>query len=334
MNALSGAGRQELTWSRWDETVVNNFAQLAARNVCRVKAARAQTFSWQSGSTRIYSVGGFTLVHAGACGPSHSGYAEVRDREEIASDPGDRFVLVMQIESSRMIRQFGRTQYIEPGQAAFFCASEPYEGESLITGDRSEIIAFYMPGRYVHERLIEPKRFCVREDPVVLDAMTLDLLKSFAANAWAFDRSLFYRTARIVADLILAGRDGGSHDPGVRADARVTALGRVKAIIGRRLGETEMTLADLAEEAGFSLNYLHKLFRGEDMTLAAFVKAERLRAARTMLEQAGPVGMTVTEVALNCGFSDSSFFSRSFRQAYGITPRAAMQRSTPQWLSP
>jgi AraC-like DNA-binding protein len=30
---------------------------------------------------------------------------------------------------------------------------------------------------------------------------------------------------------------------------------------------------------------------------------------------------TVTEVALECGFSDGSYFARQFRIAYGISPR-------------
>lgn len=81
-----------------------------------------------------------------------------------------------------------------------------------------------------------------------------------------------------------------------------------------------LKLADVARVACFSPHHFHRIFRalmGE--TLATFVKRVRLeRAVFLLSHRADP---SLTEIALACGFSSSSEFSRSFRSHYGMPPR-------------
>jgi AraC family transcriptional regulator len=80
-------------------------------------------------------------------------------------------------------------------------------------------------------------------------------------------------------------------------------------------------LEELAERAALSPFHFHRVFRavvGE--TLAQFVLRVRLERALQMLSH-GP-RRTLTQIALACGFSSSSHFSRSFKQRYGVPPSA------------
>ncbi len=80
-------------------------------------------------------------------------------------------------------------------------------------------------------------------------------------------------------------------------------------------------LDDIAQVACFSPFHFHRIFRalmGE--TLNAFVK--RVRLERAVHLMAFRKQASLTEVALSCGFSSSSDFSRSFRQRYGVAPSA------------
>jgi len=81
-----------------------------------------------------------------------------------------------------------------------------------------------------------------------------------------------------------------------------------------------LALEDVAKVACFSPYHFHRMFRavvGE--TLAAFVKRVRLERAVVMMSHRPDA--TLTEIALGCGFSSSSDFSRSFRAHYGVPPR-------------
>lgn len=80
-----------------------------------------------------------------------------------------------------------------------------------------------------------------------------------------------------------------------------------------------LPLEDVARVACFSPYHFHRIFRslvGE--TLHAFVKRARLERALHLISHGG--GASLTEIALACGFSSSSDFSRSFRSHHGVPP--------------
>lgn len=82
-----------------------------------------------------------------------------------------------------------------------------------------------------------------------------------------------------------------------------------------------LRLESLAAVAGFSPFHFHRVFRalmGE--TLQRFVK--RVRLERALAQMSLSPRRSLTSIALACGFSSSSDFTRSFRQRYGVAPSA------------
>lgn len=78
-------------------------------------------------------------------------------------------------------------------------------------------------------------------------------------------------------------------------------------------------LKTVADVAGFSAFHFHRIFRsltGE--TLNQFVKRVRLERALYLMSHVP--GRSLTDVALDCGFTSSSDFSRSFRKRFGSPP--------------
>lgn len=93
----------------------------------------------------------------------------------------------------------------------------------------------------------------------------------------------------------------------------------VDHVVGH-LGEP-LRLADVAGAARLSPFHFHRVFQalvGE--TLAEFVK--RLRLERALVMMAHAPRSSLTTIALQCGFSSSSDFSRCFKQRYGTAPSA------------
>ena len=81
-----------------------------------------------------------------------------------------------------------------------------------------------------------------------------------------------------------------------------------------------LRLEDVANAACFSPYHFHRIFRGlMGETLASFVKRIRLERAVQLLSYRRSASLT--DIALACGFSSSSDFSRSFRGHYGVSPR-------------
>lgn len=98
----------------------------------------------------------------------------------------------------------------------------------------------------------------------------------------------------------------------------VDRVNRAVDYVTRNLDQP-LRLEEVARAACFSSYHFHRIFRalmGE--TLAAFVKRVRLERSVYLLSHRN--GASLTEIALACGFSSSSDFSRSFRGQYEVPP--------------
>jgi AraC-like DNA-binding protein len=80
-----------------------------------------------------------------------------------------------------------------------------------------------------------------------------------------------------------------------------------------------LSLAALARHAGMSISRFSCVFRETLGTSPLdYVAATRMREARRRLRAAG---QSIAEVAYAVGFQDSNYFSRSFKQHHGMSPR-------------
>ncbi len=86
----------------------------------------------------------------------------------------------------------------------------------------------------------------------------------------------------------------------------------------------EITVEKAAAISNFSPSHFSKLFRtltGSSFT--QYLKNCRLEAAAAALRSSD---VSVSEAALSCGFNNLSYFTRSFRTRYGITPQEYKKR--------
>ena len=82
--------------------------------------------------------------------------------------------------------------------------------------------------------------------------------------------------------------------------------------------EETLTVTSLAKEFRVSLGNLSAQFRREKgMPLTAYISAKRLERAKSLL---CGTALTVWEIADRCGFLDNNYFSRLFKQRFGISP--------------
>ena len=87
-----------------------------------------------------------------------------------------------------------------------------------------------------------------------------------------------------------------------------------------------ITIDDIVEAGGASARSVFRTFRqSRGYTPLQFAKQIRLRHAKRLLEDRDSTN-NVTEVALTCGFSDLSRFSKDFSRAFGVAPSTLLQR--------
>ncbi|WP_225848991.1 AraC family transcriptional regulator [Streptomyces sp. HPF1205] len=95
----------------------------------------------------------------------------------------------------------------------------------------------------------------------------------------------------------------------------------VKAFIRRNLQDAGLGPSSIAAAHHVSRSHVHRLFRAEGVTIAAYIRAQRLEAARRDLGDASAAAVPIHAIAARCGFRDHATFTRAFRAAYGTTPR-------------
>jgi AraC-like DNA-binding protein len=81
----------------------------------------------------------------------------------------------------------------------------------------------------------------------------------------------------------------------------------------------QISLEDMAKVAGLSPRYFCRFFRKmTQCTPTEYLNYYRIECA---CEQLAEIQISITDVALNCGFNDISYFIKAFHKAKGITPK-------------
>jgi AraC-like DNA-binding protein len=118
--------------------------------------------------------------------------------------------------------------------------------------------------------------------------------------------------SRVIADILLDGmRVAGSDGPS-------RLIQKALHLILDHPCNPDLSVKWLAQQLECHADYLSRRFHLETGTLLmAYVRSKRMEVAADLLRSRK---MSVADVALNCGYRDHSYFTRIFRQTYGVLP--------------
>ena len=98
------------------------------------------------------------------------------------------------------------------------------------------------------------------------------------------------------------------------------ALAQAKRFIGEH-SDNDLSVSDIAESVGISPSLLYRLFREhEGISPIQSVRRIRIQKAKQLLLSEHPI--LVRNVAAQCGFSDTAYFCKIFREETGLSPTA------------
>ena len=101
-------------------------------------------------------------------------------------------------------------------------------------------------------------------------------------------------------------------------------LDKIVAVIDSHLDDSDFGLDELASEMNMSKSTLHRRLKASaDMTPLDFIRSIRIKRAADML-LAGE--KNISEVAYSTGFTTPKYFTRCFKEEFGMTPTQYQQK--------
>lgn len=106
------------------------------------------------------------------------------------------------------------------------------------------------------------------------------------------------------------------------ASGRTPSFDRLEDHVRSNLADPDLDVQNLCRDLGLSARTLYRRCQEQGLSPSAWLWRMRLDTARDRLRSPAWRHLSVTEISQSVGFADSAHFSRSFKRAYGISPKA------------
>lgn len=243
-----------------------------------------------------------------------------RGRSHIAADSSESIFLSFNGDVPFAVGARGTVHTFAPHQAKVLLSGEPAEARYRLPANWSGLM---LPADEMRALVRNPEDLAYR--PIDPDNEALAHLRryvGFLSEEPALDAAVTGPVRRVLLDL-LALALGGSRDAMEAARFRglkAARLQQILAIIRAGYAEPSFSAETVAGSLRLSANYIQKLLYETGSTFTDRVLELRLQKAQAMLSRPGRRHAKVSEIALECGFNDVSYFNRCFRRRFGAPP--------------
>ncbi len=244
-----------------------------------------------------------------------------RTAAQIARASEDYFLVSIQTRGEGVVQQDGRAARLAPGDFALYDSTRPYT--LRFDGDFQQIV-LRLPGPTLRTALRHTGDLTASTVSGARGAghLMIGMLRTLAADIHTLAPESAHAVADSVTQILVAGL---SALPAARR-APVTQRAawhraQIKASIHARLREPDLSVASIAAQLRLAPSTMHRAWQGEACSIAEWIWAQRLDAARRDLCDPGQRGCSVSTIAFSWGFNDAAHFSRAFRARFGCTPR-------------
>lgn len=232
----------------------------------------------------------------------------------------DRFLVSIQTAGRGVVSQDGRDAVLAPGDFALYDSTRPY---TLRFDGPFQQIVLMLPGPVLRSALRDTRRLTATAVSGQRGAgrLLIEMIRTLSSDIEQLAAPSAAAVADSVTQILVAGL-AALPAAGATGVSQRTAYHReqVKALVRQHLRDPEFGVAALAQALRLSPSTLHRAWAGEPLSLADWIWAQRLDAARRDLVAPALAGRSVSEIAYGCGFNDAAHFSRAFRARFGCAP--------------
>ena len=241
-----------------------------------------------------------------------------RSRGDISKSACDDLFVCRQLAGTLSLEQQDQELSLEPGDFCLIDPMVPYHGRFR---GSSKLLVVKISRQDLQARAGEVTALTARalqHAPLgPLTAGYLALLpscKNYSGHSAAFLKEQ-------LCDLVGACLSDIGGSAGGLSTSRTMALVRIKSTIREHLADPKLSAAVVAEAAGVSVRYANMLLAAEGTSLSRLIIKMRLERCRVAFDDPGLIHRSISEIAMDWGFSYLSHFSRVFKARYGLSPR-------------
>ena len=268
------------------------------------------------GEAVFHSLPGLTVASMTSSGGRGS-----RTRELIARGSADEVLFSVTTHGAGYLTWFDREMSAANGEAALMPIDEPSSialacpGSFLIYGVPVDLLRPLIPN--VGDSLFRLVP-CAAEPLRLLVGYSEFMLRPETNPTPELRHAAATHLRDLIALALGATRDGAAlaEEGGLRA-ARLQAI---KAEVVREAASPELSIDRIARRHRLSPRSIQLLFETEGLTFSQFVLDQRLTLAHRMLSSWHRPRRSITDIALDSGFSNVSYFNRTFRSRFGASP--------------
>lgn len=290
--------------------------QLAA--LCGRRATMRFSAEPFQGSIRHREVGGISLCHF-----THN-VREIEQRKLPEKGDQSRYLmLLLQLSGRSQLSQSNDELVLGAGEIAIIDSLRPFS--TRFERPTTQLIA-YLPaaeiaGAGASTGLPRPYRLSGRDGFGAIARSTLLTMARSADRLEADDADHAREVLTNMVRRMLDRERRISFPPEAALPER-----RIRTYIEARLADTDLNPTQIAAGCNVSLRRLHRAFAGTDWSVCSWIRHRRLERCRADLLDPAQDRLSITQIAFRWGFNDAAHFSRSFRDAYNLSPRDLRHR--------
>lgn len=247
-----------------------------------------------------------------------------RSRKEISKQENEYYGFISILEGQELLVQGDNQSLLKPGDCTVWHTSRPARFSST---ERTRQVSVFVPCDVVERRFPTIGDYCCQH----FDGQSGFgvLLRNYFRTIPLIYNEIDEQAALCLVDPILdmmTGALSGQVEQYSESRHRHQLLARVRQFICDNIDNADLGPSLIAHHCGFSQRYLHKIFSSTGQTVTGYIRNHRLQFAAAELRKPLGCELSITELAYRTGFSDSSYFSRAFRQAFGVSPSEYKKR--------
>jgi AraC-like DNA-binding protein len=244
-----------------------------------------------------------------------------RSEQHIRHGDERKFLLTLQLSGHAHFEQGGRKVILKPQSMCVIDAGLPFK---VAFGEHRKLVAAlpywsvrrYLPRlRQMPALEVDPAHPCA---DIIREYVTRLSQPQSAIDGVAGDVMSEHLCVLLGVALSkqLATESESSSSRRIR---RAMLLGYIR----RNALNPELTASVTARAVGMSVRSVHNLMRDTGQSFSQCVLEARVTHARRLLQSIGAERGKIADIAVACGFSDLSYFNRTFKARFGCTPSEA-----------
>lgn len=248
--------------------------------------------------------------------------AKISRTREFLSDGSDDLVMTVNRSGAIAVSSCGREVSLGQDDAILMTSAEVTAFDRPTTGGSFSLCA---PRSALSPLVVDVESAIMRPIPHHADALRLlcNYAEGLFAQRASMDPSLRNLAVSHVHDLmaLTLGATRDATENAMLHGVRAAKLRLAKTYIMQNSHERDMSVGKVAGHLAATPRYVQRLFESDGCTFSEFLLGQRLSRAHRMLCEPSFYQHAVSAIAYDVGFGDLSYFNRSFRRVYGLTPR-------------